>query len=185
MSRIERGTGYDFTRSGNATTINIANPWVEFYGEEATAVPFTIVNASSGTTYQFSAVPGMVNSLVPQIGDSAVTTQRLDHMPTPKTLFNFDGTTHYSYIYLKVSANHSSTPAVFPVSTETDTKYPRIISASTQQTSDDDATYFLLATAYQDPTTHVITIWQLATGSQWADRIKAGTDTALYFFALA
>jgi hypothetical protein len=128
----------------------------------------------------------MVNSTIPQIGITAVATQRLDYVPTPTTTFNFDPVTGYSYIYLKVSADYSTPPTIYPVTDQTDILYPRIISTSMENLATDDSAFFLLAVAYQDPAAtppKPITITQLTCGSQWSDRIKVGTATAKYFFA--
>lgn len=179
------GVGYTFTTSSQGENFNVTHPWAIYplLGDLATD-PFTIQDASSGGTYKFSAVAGMVNSVIPQIGTVADSTKRLDQLPVPTTTFNFDATTHYSYIYLKVSWL-SGTPDQYPVTDQTDILYPRVISTSVEQTSTNDSGYLLLATAYQDPTTNAITLWQLTTGSQWSDRLKTGTDTARYYFSLA
>lgn len=180
---IQPGTGYTFTSSSMGTNLNIQKPWGEW--DSGAVCPFTIKNKSTGSTYQFSCTPGMVNSVIPQIGIAADPTKRLDQTPIPTTTFNFDPTTGYSYIYLKVSADYSSPPTVYPVTTPTDILYPRIISTSVEQAATDDSAFFLLASAYKDPSTNAITIWQLACGSQWSDRIKLGTTTAKYYFAKA
>lgn len=184
---IQPGLGYTFTSSKYGTTLNVESSWSEWTSSET--CPFTINNASAGTTYKFSCTPGMVNSIIPQIGTTADPTKRLDQTPTPTTTYNFDATTGYSYIYLKVSADYSTPPTVYPVNNQASVLYPRIISTSTQQTATNDAAFFLLAVAYQDqsgspstnPTPVVVT--QLTCGSQWSDRIKVGTATAKYFFA--
>jgi hypothetical protein len=181
---MQPGVGYRFSSSSSGITLDIGDPWPD--NVAATSCPFTIVDASVGTTYQFSCTPGMVNSTIPQIGITAVATQRLDATPTPTTTFNFDPTDGYSYIYLKVSADYSTPPTIYPVTVQTDILYPRIISTSTQQAATDVSAFFLLAVAYQDPAAtppKPITITQLTCGSQWSDRIKVGTSTAKYFFA--
>lgn len=186
---IQPGVGYTFTSSSLGTNLNIEKPWAPwttYNTQDEDVCPFTIVDASVGTTYKFSCTPGMVNSIIPQIGITADPAKRLDKTPTPTTTFNFDPTTGYSYIYLKVSADFSSSPTVYPVPTETDILYPRIISTSIQQTATDDSAFFLLAVAYQDPAAtppKPITITQLTCGSQWTDRIKLGSLTARYYFA--
>lgn len=187
---VQPGVGYTFADSSQGTALTIHQPWapVPLYYTPEDACPFTIIDASVGETYKFSCTPGMVNSIIPQIGITADPTKRLDQTPTPTTTFNFDPTTGYSYIYLKVSADYSSPPTLYPVTTETDILYPRIISNSVQQTATDDSAFFLLAVAYQDPdpeAAKTITITQLTCGSQWTDRIKVGTTTAKYFFARA
>lgn len=186
---VQPGVGYTFADSSQGTTLTVNQPWspIPLYIQEETC-PFTIVDASVGTTYKFSCTPGMVNSVIPQIGIVADAAKRLDKTPTPTTTFNFDPSTGYSYIYLKVSADYTSPPTLYPVTTETDILYPRIISNSVQQAATDDSSFFLLAVAYQDPSAtppKPITITQLTCGSQWTDRVKVGETTAKYFFARA
>jgi hypothetical protein len=180
---IQPGVGYTFTASSQGTNLNIEKPWSPWllYNEAGETCPFTIQNQSSGETYKFSAIPGMVNSIIPQIGYTPGLIYRLDQQPTPTTTFSFDGETGYSYIYLKVGCVLPD----FPVTEPTDLYYPRIVSHSIEQASNDNNAFFLLATAYQDPDTKAITIWQLTCGSQWCDRIKFGTQTARYYFARA
>jgi hypothetical protein len=180
---MQPGVGYRFSSSSSGITLDIGDPWPDNVN---TSCPFNIIDASSGTDYKFICVPGMVNSTIPQIGITAVATQRLDYVPTPTTTFNFDPTDGYSYIYLKVSADYSTPPTIYPVTVQTDILYPRIISTSVQQAATDVSAFFLLAVAYQDPAAtppKPITITQLTCGSQWSDRIKVGTSTAKYFFA--
>ena len=170
--------------SSSGVTLDIGDPWPDSVA--AAPCPFTIVDASVGTDYKFSCTPGMVNSVIPQIGIVALATQRLDYVPTPTTTFNFDPTTGYSYIYLKVSADYSTPPTIYPVTDQTDILYPRIISTSMENLATDVSAFFLLAVAYQDPSAtppKPITITQLTCGSQWSDRIKVGTAIAKYFFA--
>jgi hypothetical protein len=187
---IQPGVGYTFKDSSQGTTLNIEKPWGPWavYPVTEEVCPFTIVDESSGTTYKFSCTPGMVNSVIPQIGIAPLATKRLDYVPTPTTTFNFDPATGYSYIYLKVSADYSSPPTLYPVTDQADILYPRIISTSIQHPATDDSAFFLLAVAYQDQTNPggvatPIVITQLTCGSQWSDRIKVGTSTAKYFFA--
>lgn len=186
---IQPGSGYTFSASSSGTCLNVQQPWGDWEGGGGeSAAPFTIINQSVGTTYKFSAVPGAVNSLIPQIGTTADPTKRLDLYPPPTTDFVFDATTGYSFIYLQVSSDNTGTPSVFPVSTDTNVLYPRVISIGTQQTATNDSAYFLLAVAYQDPAAtppKPIRLTQIATGSQWSDRIKTGSATARYYFALA
>lgn len=179
---MQPGVGYRYISSSQGVTLDIGDPWPD--NVTAAPCPFTIVDASVGTDYKFSCTPGMVNSVIPQIGIVALATKRLDYVPTPTTTFNFDPTTGYSYIYLKVSAD--GPPTIYPVTDQTDILYPRIISTSTENLATDVSAFFLLAVAYQDPLAtppKPITITQLTCGSQWSDRIKVGTATAKYFFA--
>jgi len=186
---IQSGTGYTFTASSQGMNLSILTPWAPWmlYGTE-NKCPFDIEDKSEGTTYKFSAVPGTINSVIPQIGITANPAKRLDVVPAPTTTFNFDPSTHYSYIYLKVGADYSDSPTIYPVTSEFDILYPRIISTSIQQASTDDSSFFLLAVAYQDPDSEPadqITITQLTCGSQWSDRIKLGSNVARYYFARA
>ena len=184
---LQPGAGYGFTSSGYGVSLDSSNPFPD-EGNTSPTCPFTIVNRSESTTYKFSCTPGMVNSVIPQIGISPDATKRLDYVPTPTTTFNFDPLTGYSYIYLKVSADYSTPPTLYPVTNQADILYPRIISTSIQQDATDDSAFFLLAVAYQDPelpSPRAIVITQLTCGSQWSDRIKVGTSTAKYFFARA
>ena len=183
---MQPGVGYRFISSSSGITLDIGDPWPTNDG--AAACPFNIIDASVTTDYKFIALAGMVNSVIPQIGITAVATQRLDYIPTPTTTFNFDAVTGYSYIYLKVSADYSTPPTLYPVTDQTDILYPRVVSTSTEQAATDDSAFFLLAVAYQDPAAtppKPITITQLTCGSQWSDRIKVGSATAKYFFARA
>jgi hypothetical protein len=184
---IQPGVGYTFTASSQGTNLTIHNQWSQWANYDmGETCPFTIEDQSSGEVYKFSCTPGVVNSVIPQIGIDADATKRLDKKPTPTTTFNFDEETGYSYIYLKVSADFSSPPTVYPVTDEEDILYPRIISTSIQQEATDDSAFFLLAVAYQDPepeASKAVTITQLTCGSQWSDRIKVGDTTAKYFFA--
>ena len=183
---IQPGVGYTFTASSQGTNFSIQTPWAPWaYIPVEDTCPFTIVDESVGTTYQFSCTPGMVNSVIPQIGNTPVATQRLDAIPTPTMPLTFDAT-GYGYIYIKVGADYSTPPTIYPVTTQTDILYPRVICTSFQQPATDGASYFLLAVAYQDPAAtppKPITITQLTCGSQWSDRIKVGAATAKYFFA--
>lgn len=182
---IQPGVGYTFTASSQGTNLNIIKPWEAWPNYIIEDCPFTIENRSVDETYKFSCTPGVINSIIPQIGITANPAKRLDKKPVPTTTFNF-GESGYSYIYLKVSADFSSPPTLYPVTDENDILYPRIISNSDQQTSTDDSAFFLLAVAYQDQDpegSKAITITQLTCGSQWSDRIKVGTSTAKYFFA--
>jgi hypothetical protein len=184
--KIQPGVGYTFDSSSKGFTLDTSDPFPSRDGDASSPCPFTIVDRSESTTYKFSCTPGMVNSVIPQIGISPDPTKRLDYSPTPTTTFNFDTLTGYSYIYLKVSADYSTPPTLYPVTDQTDILYPRIISNSVQQAATDDSSFFLLAVAYQDPSAtppKPITITQLTCGSQWSDRIKVGTSTAKYFFA--
>lgn len=180
--KIQPGAGYGFTSSAYGFTLNTEGPFLP--DEFGKLYPFTVINLGLvGSDYKFKVVAGQVDSLVPQLGTSADNTRKLDAVTPPTETWNFDSTTKYSYIYLKVSADTSTDPDTFPVNDGTDVLYPRVISTIVEQQADDDSGYLLLASAYKDPTTNVITIWQYIRNSQWCDRIKVGTRDAVYFFA--
>lgn len=138
--------------------------------------PFKVINLGNDT---FKVVAGTIDDLVPQLGITADSSRRLDSDPAPTETWNFNES-NYSYIYLKVGCD--TTTNAFPVSNQSDVLYPRVVSVTSEQASDDDSGYLLIATAYKDPATNKITIWQYIRNSEWADRIKIGT-TAKYFFA--
>ena len=184
---IQPGVGYIFTASSEGISLDTSE---QFPTPDVVAVvcPFNLrqESSSSPSVYIFSAAPGMINSIIPQIGTAALFSQRLDQLPVPTTDFVFHVTTGYSYVYLEVGADYATPPTIFPVTDDTDVKYPRIVSFSTEQVSTDDEVYFLLASAYKDPALPnpaPVTIFQLTCGSQYADRIKLGSLTARYFFA--
>ena len=177
------GSGYRFTRTASGVTLDTTDPFPSLTSS-ARQGPFTVVNlGKDGSDFKFKVIAGQVDNLVPQLGASADATRKLDAATTPTETWNFSGSTYYSYVYLKIGCNTSSTPNVFPVSTGTDTKYPRVVSETTEQTSSDTNGFLLLASAYKDPATDEITVWQYVQSSQWAARLKAGDITARYFFA--
>lgn len=180
--KIQPGVGYNFDSSDKGFTLDTSDPFPSSTKLPVSDCPFTIVDRSEDGVYQFSCVPGMVNSIIPQIGTVPDSAKRLDQIPTPTTTFNFDAE-GYSFIYLKVSADYSTPPTIYPVNDQTDILYPRIISNSVQQSASDDSAFFLLAVAYKEPETTTVVITQLTCGSQWSDRIKVGSAVAKYFFA--
>lgn len=176
------GSGYRFTRTASGITLDTTEPFPS--STAVTRGPFTVVNLGKvGSDYKFMVIAGQVDNLVPQLGATADAARKLDAATAPTETWNFSGSTYYSYVYLKVGCDTSTTPDTFPVSTGTDTKYPRVVSETTEQTASDTNGFLLLASAYKDPTTNDITVWQYVQNSQWADRIKVTGSTATYFFA--
>lgn len=185
MTKFQPGVGYGFKQSGWGVSLDTSDPFpAPTY--RANEHPFKIIDLGFNSTlndYAFKVVPGSVDSLIPQLGITADPTKRLDYVPAPITAWNFHPSNYYSYIYLRVGCDNSGLPEIFPVTDQTDSLYPRVISTIVEQASNNGSGYLLLATAYKDPATNAITVWQLIRSSQWADRIKvAGTD-AKYFFA--
>jgi hypothetical protein len=114
----------------------------------------------------------------------------MTHMPVSDWLmvyykWSFNVTTGYSYIVLQLG--YDSTTKKYP---DDDTShvssspsYPVVASLTYMPTTGDTDSYIVLATAYQDPTTKEITVWQDVTKSLWTDRIKVTGITARYYFA--
>lgn len=178
---IQGGVGYGFTSSGFGFTINTSQPFAE---SDAPPHPFLVTNLGLvGEDYMFSVVSGTVDNLVPQLGTAADESRYLDSVPQPTEAWNFDGTTNYSYIYLKIGADISGASDIYPVNDGTNVLYPRVISNGTELTASNNHGYLLLATAYKDPLTNAITVWQYIRSSQWSDRVRVIGSTAKYFFA--
>lgn len=176
------GSGYRLTRTAAGVSLDTSEPFPAPTPNQLG--PFCVVNLGLvGSDYKFKVIAGQVDNLVPQLGATADTARKLDASTVPTETWNFNGSTFYSYIYLKIGCDTATTPDTFPVSTGTNTKYPRVVSETSEQTASDNNGYLLLATAYKDPTTNDITIWQYVRNSQWCDRIKVGTRDAVYFFA--
>jgi len=178
---IQGGLGYGFNSSGFGFTLNTTPPF-EF--DSNPPHPFLVTNLGLvGEDYMFSVVSGTVDNLVPQLGAAADETRYLDSVPQPTEAWDFSAVTDYSYIYLKIGADTSGASDVYPVNDGTNVLYPRVISSDTELTATNAAGYLLLATAYKDPVTDAITVWQYIRSSQWSDRIRVVGNTAKYFFA--
>ena len=187
--KIQPGVGYTFDSSSRGFTLDTSEQFPKHDGAVVdSCYPFKIYMAGAGEEeeeFLFSCCPGTVNSIIPQLGITALEAQRLDQVPTPTTVLNFSAA-GYSYIHLKVSYIEGAGGAiVFPVSDQADSKYPRVISNSEQQFATVDSVFYLIATIYKDPETDAITINQFANGSLWADRIQVGSleNIPYYFFA--
>jgi hypothetical protein len=183
MTKFQPGPGYGFKQSGYGLTIDTTDPFPTptYIGD---AHPFKVVNLGPiSEVFSFRVIAGSVNGLIPQLGALADANRRLDHLPSPAEPWTFSATTNYSYIYLDVGCDTSVSPSIFPVTNQANTLYPRVISSDVEKTSTDSNGYILIATAYKNPTTNAITIWQLVRSSLWSDRIKVAGSTAKYFFA--
>lgn len=183
---IQPGTGYGFTSSAYGVSLNTSPP---FLPDDVPIVdhPFRVFNAGMATVsgtdeFYFYCTPGTVNNLDPLMSDVGGTAKLMTDSPRPKAKWDFNSTTNYSYVYLDVGVS-STDPTEYPETTDTDPRYPLVGATDVQLSSDDDFGKLLLASAYKDPTTDAITIWQYVTGSVWSDRIKITGLTARYYFA--
>ena len=157
---IQPGTGYGFTSSAYGVTLNVSGPFAP--DDFSTDHPFRVFNAGTAT-----------------VGGTA---KLMTDLPRPKAKWDFNSTTNYSYVYLDVGVD-STDPTEYPETDDTNNRYPLVGSTDVQLSSDDDFGKLLLASAYKDPSTNAITIWQYVTGSVWTDRIKMAGLTARYFWA--
>lgn len=187
------GVGYIFTSSGQGENFNILSPLETFtsMAYEGDKHPFQVTDLGPKTvdgtlSYWFTVQPGLVNNLDPMIEG---TSWFMTHMPVTDYEFvyykwQFNPTTHYSYIVLKLGYD-SATPGVFPDSNtahvSASPSYPVVASLTYMPTTGDVDSYIVLATAY--PTSKEITIWQQVKSSLWADRLKVSTLAAKYYFA--
>ena len=186
--KIQPGIGYTFDSSSRGFTFDTSEQFPKPDVAEVSCYPFKIYLAGAGEEegeFLFSCCPATVNTLIPQLGITALEAQRLDQVPTPTTVLNFSEA-GYSYIHLKVSQLTVDDVVQFPVTDEADILYPRVISNSIQQAPTFDSVFYLIATIYKDPETDKITINQLSNGSLWCDRILVGSSESgapSYFFA--
>jgi hypothetical protein len=170
----ESGAGCTFTNTGSGIIINV--PTVP----PSQSHPFKVSNKGKDQSgaFKFSVQPGVINNLSPEVYD---TTDLMTKLPRPQGSWDFGGS-GYSYLYL-VCGNSGSPAYTFPDPTPANSGYPMVKAFSSQQTSSDSTAYMLLASAYKDPTTEKVTVWQYVTGSLWGDRIKVGNNVAQYFYA--
>jgi hypothetical protein len=183
---LQPGTGYGFSAGAFGATLNVGEP----FGEDSFRVsdhPFRVFSAGSATVggspeYYFYCTPGTINNLDPLMSDVGGTAKKMTDTPRPKAKWDFNSTTHYSYVYLDVGVR-STDPLVYPETDDTNVRYPLVGATDIQVASDNDFGKIVLAAAYKDPTTSAITIWQYVTGSLWSDRIKMAGIDARYFFA--
>lgn len=139
------------------------------------------------TKYWFTVQPGLVQNLDPMIGGS---TYFMTHMPKSDYEFvyyewQFNPTSGYAWIVLKLGydATIGSYPDSNTAHVSASPSYPVVGCLTFMPVTNDTDSYVVLATAYQDPTTKAITIWQDVSKSLWTDRIKVNTLAAKYYFA--
>lgn len=193
--KIQPGVGYGFTSSAYGVSLNVGSPFGDdVVGGSVADHPFRVFNAGTEidddlepedgivTEYYFYCTPGTINNLDPLMSDIGGTGKLMTAKPRPRAEWDFNDTTHYSYVYLDVGVR-SSDPLIYPETDPTDLRYPLVGATNVQLTSDNDFGKLLIAAAYKDPTTNAITIWQYVTGSLWTDRIKLAGISAKYFFA--
>ena len=193
--QINPGAGYTFTSSGSGHNLTINetwSPWCEYPPEEAAKHPFQVTDlgpttVAGVTKYWFTVQPGLVNNLDPMIEG---TSWFMTHMPKSDYEYvyyqwQFNPTTNYSYIVLKLGFDSSTLkyPDDNTAHVSSSPSYPVVASLTYMPTTGDIDSYIVLATAYQDPTTKEITVWQDVTKSLWTDRIKVTGLTARYYFA--
>ena len=188
--KIQPGLGYIFDSSSQGFTLDTSEQFPDNPGV-GLLHPFQITNLGlkAGTSdYYFKVQPGLVNNLDPMIEG---TSWFMTHVPVSDWLmvyykWSFNVTTGYSYIVLQLGYD-SATPGVFPDSNtahvSASPSYPVVASLSYMPTTGDTDSYIVLATAYQDPTSKEITVWQQVQSSLWADRLKVSTLAAKYYFA--
>jgi len=187
--KIQPGVGYNFDSSSKGFTLDTSEPFPDpiasvYYH------PFEVTNLGllpATSNYFFKVQPGLVNNLDPMIGGTSLF---MTHMPVSDYEFvnyqwNFDVSTYYSYVVLKLGFDSAN--LVYPDDDVTHVSaspsYPVVDSFSYMPVTDDVDSYIVLATAYKDPTTNVITVWQAVTKSLWTDRIKTSGAPARYYFA--
>ena len=193
--QINPGKGYNFTSSASGHNLSLEDtwsPWCEYPAPEIAKHPFQVTDlgpkvVGGNLKYWFTVQPGLVNNLDPMIASSAYF---MTHMPVSDYEFvyyqwNFNGSTNYSYVVLQLGFD--STNLRYPddntAHVSSSPSYPVVGSLSAMPVTGDIDSYIVLATAYQDPTTKEITVWQAVTKSLWTDRIKVTGSTARYYFA--
>lgn len=192
--KIQPGVGYGFTSSAYGVSLNIGNPFGEDTSGTVADHPFRVFPAGSVTTpaepgddgptvdYYFYCTPGTINNLDPLMSDIGGAAKKMTEKPRPRAKWDFNNSTHYSYVYLDVGVS-SSNPTIYPETNVSDLRYPLVGATDVQIPSDNDFGKIVLAAAYKDPTSKAITIWQYVTGSLWTDRVKLAGIDARYFFA--
>jgi hypothetical protein len=136
--------------------------------------PF-VVPSEAGDLYRANVCAGMVNNLVPFDEGASGTL-------LPATL-DFFGTTD-TYIYLRVGVgDHATDEPIFPVTNMTDVHYPTLWQSTTTLTDTDEYCYILMGVARNIGNPETFTVDQTISGSVWAERLKIGTRTAVYYWA--
>jgi hypothetical protein len=191
--KIQPGVGYTFDSSSKGFTLDTSEQFPD--NSQPYRHPFQIINAriNAGGKVIYQVQSGIINNIVPLLDDYiSSTTVLLDRVtagvadpPTAElTSVNYDATTLTSYIALR--SGPDATTNDFPSSDVTSARYPIVIGGNDPAVADTDtAGYIFLGTITVDnvttPTT--FTVSQNVTGSLWADRLKLGTTTAVYYYA--
>ena len=190
---MQPGVGYRFISSSSGISLDIGDPWPT--NDAVATHPLKIINVSinTGGKVIYQVQSGIINNIVPLLDDYiSSTTVLLDRVtagvadpPTAElTSGNYDATTLTSYIALR--SGPDATTNDFPSSDVTSARYPLVIGGNDPAVADTDtAGYIFLGTITVDnvttPTT--FTVSQNVSGSLWADRLKLGTTTAVYYYA--
>ena len=192
--KIQPGLGHVFDSSSMGFSIDTS----EQFPSSSAALnghPFKIINVSinAGGNVIYQVQSGAINNIVPLLDDYiSSTTVLLDRVtsgaPDPPTAeltsVNYDATTLTSYIALR--SGPDATTNDFPSSDVTSARYPVVIGGNDPLVADTDtAGYIFLGTITVDNVTTptAFTVSQNVTGSLWADRLKLGTTTAVYYYA--
>ena len=193
--QINPGKGYNFTSSASGHNLSLEDtwsPWCEYPAPELAKHPFQVTDlgpkvVGGNLKYWFTVQPGLVNNLDPMIGG---TSWFMTHMPVSDYEFVyyewlFNVTTNYSYVVMKLGFDSANLryPDDDVTHVSTSPSYPVVGSLTTMPVTGNVDSYIVLATAYKDPTTNEITVWQAVTKSLWTDRIKVTGSTARYYFA--
>lgn len=191
--KIQPGVGYTFDSSSKGFTLDTSEQFPD--NSQPYRHPFQIINVSinAGGNVIYQVQSGIINNIVPQLDDYISSTSvLLDRVtagvadpPTAElTSVNYDATTLTSYITLR--SGPDATTNDFPSPDVTSARYPLVIGGNDPAVADTDTAGFIfLGTITVDnvttPTT--FTVSQNVTGSLWADRLKLGTTTAVYYYA--
>jgi hypothetical protein len=192
--KIQPGLGHIFESSSMGFSIDTS----EQFPSSSAALnghPFKIINVSinAGGNVIYQVQSGTIDNIVPLLDDYiSSTTVLLNRVtagaanpPTAElTSANYDATTLTSYIALR--SGPDATTNDFPSSDVTSARYPVVIGGNDPAVADTDtAGYIFLGTITVDSTTAptTFTVSQNVTGSLWADRLKLGTLTAVYYYA--
>ena len=197
--QINPGAGYNFTSSAAGHNLSIEQPWAPWTvlpGEYTH--PFRLINVgikiSAGvSTITYQVESGTINNIVPTLDDYiSSTTVLLDRVtagvanpPTGELVStNYDATTKTSYIVLRTGPDASTND--YPSSDVTSVRYPQVIGGNDPIPTDTDTQAFVIIgtiTVDNVTTPTTFTVSQNITGSLWADRLKLGTTTAVYYYA--
>ena len=143
--------------------------------------PFKVSDGGEGFLYRANVCSGMVNNLVPldEIGGQLL----------PATIDFGPGAIVYDrkiWLRLGTEAYASSNP-IFPVTDVSDAYYPTMIYTDVGTDPDpvdtDEYCYILMGVARNIGDPENFTIDQTISGSVWAERLKIGTRTAVYYWA--